>query len=328
MSCAMLGSVLTAVAIPVKVVLGVAVALVVKAVLLTGRAVGEGDVVVGDIVEEVNLVLLQHQSCGQRMDGRITPSLVEETTGAIEGLEIVDVGLGSEPVKVTNLKIGPEVAVVVGLAVVVADELQRIVLGNVLGERLGEVLGCLPESRDGLDVFVQRKREGVLLVVISHELEGVVVDIAVHLDAGLNAPVPLVVEHQRVAEEEARLVAAHVPVADGVAVDDLLLLHLLADAGGLVLVNEIGERPVLLGDLAVLGLTRDQGSGDLLELVVEIVVVQEDPIVIELAVEAVLDVSNRLGNLPDVLVTGKGDEGGIHAVAGHGRGRQLVGVGC
>jgi hypothetical protein len=300
------------------------VALVVKTVLLAGGAVGEGYVVIGDVVEEVDLVLLEHQGCSNRVDGGIAPALVEETAIVVEGFEVVDVGLGPEPVEIANLEIGPEVAVVVGLAVIVADELEGVILGDVLGEGLGEVLGGVPEGGDSLDILVQTEGEAVLLLVLGHELEGVVVDVAVQLDAGFYAPVPFVVEHQGVTEEEAGLVAAHVPVADGVAVDDLLLLHFLANTGGLVLIDPLGEGPVLLGDLAVLGLARDEGRGDLLEFIVEVVVVQEDPVVVELAVEAVLDVANRLGDLPNVLVAGEGDEGSVHAVAGNSRRRQLV----
>jgi hypothetical protein len=95
----------TAVAVPVKVVLGLAVALVVEAVLLAGRTVGEGDVVVCNVVEEVNFLLLQHQRRSQRVDRRIAPALVEETTGVVEGLEVVDVLLGTEPVEVADLKV-------------------------------------------------------------------------------------------------------------------------------------------------------------------------------------------------------------------------------
>ena len=95
----------TAVVVPVKVVLWLAVALVVEAVLLAGGAVGEGDVVVCNVVEEMNLFLLQHQRRSQRVDRRIAPALIEETTGVVEGLEVVDVLLGAEPVEVANLKV-------------------------------------------------------------------------------------------------------------------------------------------------------------------------------------------------------------------------------
>ena len=269
-------------------------------VFLAGRAVGEGNVIVRNVVKEVNLLLLEHESGGDGMNGRITPALVEETASMVQGGEVIDVRVGAEPVQVANLEVGPEMAVVVCLSVVLADPLHRVALDNVLRVGGCEVLDGVPESGDRLDVFVQAEREAILLLVISHVFESVVVDVAEQLDAGLDAPVPFVVHHQWVAEEKARLVPAHVPVADGVAVDDLLLLHLLTDLGGLILVNPFGERPMLLGDLAILGLAGNQRAGDLFEFVVEIVVVEEDPIVVELAVEAVLDVADRLGNLPDV----------------------------
>lgn len=316
---------LTAVSVPVKVVLWIARALVVQAILLTSRAVGEGNMVICDVVEEMYLLLLEHKSSGDGVDRRVTPALVEETTGMVQGGEVVDVGIGAEPIQVADLEVGPEMAVVVRLSIVLADPLQRVSVDNVLGVYRGEVLDSIPQRGDGLDVFVQAEGEAVLLLVVGHELERVVVDVAVQLDAGLDAPVPLVVQHQGVAEEEAGLVTAHVPVADGVAVDDLLLLHFLADLGSAILVDEVGERPVLLGDLAVLGLARHKSGGDLLELVVEIIVVEEDPVVVELAVETVFDVADGFGDLPDVRVAGKGHEGCVHALAVGGGRRELVG---
>ena len=98
---------LTRVPLPVKVLLRVAVALAVQTVLLSGRAVGERNMVVGNVVEEVNLLLLQHQTGGDRVDRSITPTLVKETAILIKRLKVVDVGLGTEPVEATNLKVGP-----------------------------------------------------------------------------------------------------------------------------------------------------------------------------------------------------------------------------
>ena len=39
-------------------------------------------------------------------------------------------------------------------------------------------LVAIPQSRDGLDVLVQTEDEAVLFLVVGHELEGVVVDVA------------------------------------------------------------------------------------------------------------------------------------------------------
>ena len=95
------------VAVPIKVILGIAVALVIEAVLLARRAMRKWDVVIGNIVEEVDLLFLQHQCGGDRVDWSITPALVEETTGVVEGVEVVDISLGAKPVQVANLEIGP-----------------------------------------------------------------------------------------------------------------------------------------------------------------------------------------------------------------------------
>lgn len=68
---------------------------------------GKRDVVVCDVVKEVDLLLLQQKSGSNGVDGCVSPSLIEETTIHVEGLEKVDVCLGSEPFKVTNLEVGP-----------------------------------------------------------------------------------------------------------------------------------------------------------------------------------------------------------------------------
>lgn len=63
--------------------------------LLACGAVCEWDVVVSNIIEEVDLILLQHQSSGDGMNRSITPSLVEETTILVERLEVIGIRLGT-----------------------------------------------------------------------------------------------------------------------------------------------------------------------------------------------------------------------------------------
>lgn len=98
---------LTRVTLPVKVVLGVAVAVKRQPRLLARRAVGEGDVEVSNVVEEMNLILVKEEAGGNGVDGSITPSLVEETAILVQRLEEVEVRLAAEPLKATNLKVGP-----------------------------------------------------------------------------------------------------------------------------------------------------------------------------------------------------------------------------
>lgn len=98
---------LTGVALPIKVVLGVAVALQVQSQLLAGGAVREGDVVVGNLVEEVDFFLLEQQTRGDGVDGGIAPSFVEEAAVSVQRLEVVDVFLGSQPVQASDFEVRP-----------------------------------------------------------------------------------------------------------------------------------------------------------------------------------------------------------------------------
>lgn len=98
---------LTGIPIPVEVLAGLAVTLVVEAELRLRRAVCKGDVVVGNVVEEVDLVLWKQQAGGNRVHGRVAPALVEEAAIAVERGKEVDVGVAAQPVEVANLKVGP-----------------------------------------------------------------------------------------------------------------------------------------------------------------------------------------------------------------------------
>lgn len=98
---------LTRISLPVKVVLGVTVTVAIQSCLLTSRAVSEWYVVVSNVVEEVKLLLLQKETSCDRVYRGITPALVEETAILIKRLEKVYVGLGSQPVEITDLKVRP-----------------------------------------------------------------------------------------------------------------------------------------------------------------------------------------------------------------------------
>jgi len=98
---------LTGVSLPVKVVLGVTVAPQLRPQILARRAVRERHVVVGNVVEKVDLVLLQHEASGDGVNRRVAPALVEEAAILVQRVEVVGVGLGPQPVQAANLKVGP-----------------------------------------------------------------------------------------------------------------------------------------------------------------------------------------------------------------------------
>lgn len=67
----------------------------------------ERDMVIGNVVEEVNLVFLEEQTSGDRVYRSITPSLVEEAAILVELVEVIRVGLGSKPIEIPNFEVGP-----------------------------------------------------------------------------------------------------------------------------------------------------------------------------------------------------------------------------
>jgi hypothetical protein len=83
------------------------VTLQVQSLLLAGRAVGEWNVVVGDVFEEMDFIFVQEKTGSNRMYWSIAPTLVEESTILVQRFEKVDVRFRSEPIEVTNFKIGP-----------------------------------------------------------------------------------------------------------------------------------------------------------------------------------------------------------------------------
>lgn len=66
---------------------------------------GEGDVIISDVIEEMDLLLGKKKSGGNGMHWSIAPSLVEETTVLIEAGEEINVSIGTKPVQITNLKV-------------------------------------------------------------------------------------------------------------------------------------------------------------------------------------------------------------------------------
>jgi hypothetical protein len=65
----------------------------------------EWHVVVGNVVEEVNLLLWQHQGRGNAVNRSIAPALIEETASPVQMVEVVDVLFRSQPVEVADLEV-------------------------------------------------------------------------------------------------------------------------------------------------------------------------------------------------------------------------------
>lgn len=75
--------------------------------LLTCRAVGKGNMVVGNLVPEMDLWLAEEDASGNRVNGCVSPSFIEETAVAVKRFKIVNVLLRSQPVQASDFKVGP-----------------------------------------------------------------------------------------------------------------------------------------------------------------------------------------------------------------------------
>ena len=153
-------------------------------------------------------------------------------------MEEVEVSLRSQPVETPDLEVGPKMAIIIGFTVVITQEVHRVIFGDMLRVSLDEFLSAIPQRRNRVSIFVQAQHKAVLFLVVLHELERIVLQIAEKLHAWLDAPVVLKLVHQGMAEEEAGLETTHMSITDRITIDNLALRHVLANLARLVLVYE------------------------------------------------------------------------------------------
>lgn len=217
-------------------------------------------------------------------------------------------------------------ALVISLTTIITQESHRVSFCNMLRVRLHKFLRTIPQRRDSVVILIQTQHKTILLLVIHHIPEWIKRDVAKELNTGFHAPVVLVVEHELMAEKESRFVAAHMSVAFRVAVNDFALFHVFADLGGFVLIDPFGIRPVFLWNEAVVGLSRHKSAGEPFEFIVEFFVVQEDPVIVVISVEAILDFSNRFGDFIEIAISCQRHECRIDSIARRCQ-RRRTGVG-
>ena len=90
---------------PVKTFVWVAVALEFLAHLTVGRTMRIWRMPVADLIEEVDLVLVKHQACCNRVDRCVSPSLIKESSVLIEYVKEVRVRLGSQPGEASDFEV-------------------------------------------------------------------------------------------------------------------------------------------------------------------------------------------------------------------------------
>jgi len=83
------------------------------------RTVLEWVVAVTNFPEEVDLILASKEGSSDAVDRCVAPSLIVEATSFVEEVEVFHIRLTSPEVEVTDFKVAPEMAEVVGLATVI-----------------------------------------------------------------------------------------------------------------------------------------------------------------------------------------------------------------
>ena len=192
---------------------------------------------IADVPEEPDLTLGNKHGHTQRVNRRITKSLIVEPSSPIQPVKVLLIGWLSEKFQATDLKVREELAVVVIAGIVrVQEPVEISVWVNELGVGVNEGAGTGPEAGERSRVVENVHVEAVLHVVVAHETEDVVVNIAeeVNLRQGqqelmqrwhcgghegrsyirLNTPVPIKFLETRMLVEETTVPTAHVSVAD------------------------------------------------------------------------------------------------------------------
>ena len=70
-------------------------AFVLQSSVLSCWAMGEGNMVVCNIVEEMNFLLLEEQASSDRVHWSVAPTLIEEAAVAVQSLEKVKIRFGA-----------------------------------------------------------------------------------------------------------------------------------------------------------------------------------------------------------------------------------------
>ena len=135
------------------------------------------------IPEEPYFALRHEHGNTQSMYWRISKSFIVEASTSIQPIEVSLIRLAAEKIKVTDLKVREELAVIVVSAIVgVKQPVQVGIRMYQLWMRVDERAGARPEGGKRASVIEDIHIKAVFHVVIAHESEDVVVNVAEEVD--------------------------------------------------------------------------------------------------------------------------------------------------
>lgn len=152
------------------------------------RAIAKDTVLISNIAEPMNLLISRKEAQRNTMYGSVTPAFVEKIARLIEIVKVVPICLRAPEIQVADFEIAPEMACAVamgGLGVVgtqdrIREPVVRVLVRaeGVAGMFFEEGRCCRPEGGYGFGVIVDIYSETIGFVILGHELENVVLDIA------------------------------------------------------------------------------------------------------------------------------------------------------
>jgi len=168
---------------------------------------------VSDISKEPDLAFRHEHGHAQSMNWRITESFIVEPASTIKPLEVFLVRFAPEEPQITNLEVREELAIIVVTPVEWIKQPVQICLRMYqLRMRVDETHRPAPQTRETARIIQNIHRETIFDVVVAHEAEDIVVDVAEVVDVWLDAPVEVEFEESWMAIEKARVPATHVTV--------------------------------------------------------------------------------------------------------------------
>ena len=135
------------------------------------------------VPKEPYLALRHEHGHAQGVYWCISKSLVVEASSPIQPIKVSFIRLTAKEVKVSNFEVREELAIVIVSAVVGVEQPVQIgIRVYQLWMNIDERAGARPERRKGASVVENVHIETVLHVVVAHEAEDVVVNVAEEVD--------------------------------------------------------------------------------------------------------------------------------------------------
>jgi hypothetical protein len=82
-------------------------ALQIQSRLLSSGTMRKWHVIISNVVEEVNFLLLEHETCGNGMNWGIAPTFIKKSSILVKRFEIIGISLRTKPIEITDLEIRP-----------------------------------------------------------------------------------------------------------------------------------------------------------------------------------------------------------------------------